>query len=169
MDPDDRAVRTQVALLKLVVLAGDPGALQHRHVVRHIVGMGDGLGGERQDLLPRPSDDLAEAVVDHQEVTAQIDFGDPDDGLPEDRREQILAPPQSLLGVLAVGDVMDHENGAIHPAVASDRRYGTLHVDRRTIAPEENVLMLAERLPTVTNTWPSGHSRIENGCPSGRW
>src|SRR6476620_8858594 len=43
---------------------------------------------------------------------------------------------------------MNHKDGAIHPAVAPDRRYGTLYVHRRTIAPEENVLMLAQRLPS---------------------
>ena len=147
VDPDDRPVRPKVALLELVILAGGAGTLKHRHVVRDIVGMGDALGRERQDFIPRPPDDLAEAVVDHQELTGHIDLGDPDDGLPEDRREQVLAPAQGLLGVLAVGDVVDHENGAIDPAVAPDGRDRALDMNRRAIAPEEDVLMLAQGLP----------------------
>ncbi len=111
---DDVPLGVEEALFDLVVAdLPHQQALDVLHVHRQVVGVGDLLGGLREQFLGAVAGDLQERLVDAHPAAVGREQGDADRRLLEDELKALLGVAAGLLGVLARGDLGEHR-GAAH-------------------------------------------------------
>jgi hypothetical protein len=91
VDPGNRAVLADVALLhleRLEILDATPELVLER---RQIFGVSDIRSSHVQQFFPPVADDLAKAIINHQEQPVHRGFGDAGNGLAYDSAETLVA------------------------------------------------------------------------------
>ena len=131
--PDQLALARVVALLHLVGV-DLPGhqRVDLGEVGVEVVGVGDLLEGQVDQLLFRVADDVGELLVDEQEAAVEADDRDPVRGGVEGGLEVALGEPGAALGGLALGEVVVPGDPVVGVAALVARRHH-LGADREVV------------------------------------